>query len=358
MMNIIKAIEEFFGEFQDTALQTVCIAIIAVCAACIICVAFICSFKSFRRKRAPFYVILSTIAACLFMVPASVSFYKFIEVTIAKNVKSTTKAELEVLQLQIKNEEQKKQLLEKSNHIAEQNIEIEALNEELVLLKNSQINAMQFQKIAELALLKTNIQQTKVHKEKISETSSGLGIIASHYDDNLLLVSTHDIEAKFGVDIKQIRIKKVSGDTIQVSGIKPIFVGSTKNKTSMPVKEIRRENYDSDGHLKSIDVKQDSVSLHLADQYADKYNEKYQESLNNMENFEFLNDAIISLAQNFIQIIFASLYKNIEFVPAMQMDALPLQEFIASQIDITEQQKKSLEELVVNSMIETDLGLE
>lgn len=206
---------------------------------------------------------------------------------------------------------------------------------------------MQFQKIAEIALIKTNIQQTKVWNGPISDLEAGWGIKADYYDDNLLVINTYDIDAKFGIDFNNIKIKKISNQKIQVSGITPTYIGSSKNIKDSQVKEIRRYDYDSNGNIKKINVKNDSISIKEADSIENELDKEYQKSLQSMENWEYLNDAIVTFGQNFVKLIFAPVYDEIVFTDEEDAEALTLKEYIETEIKNGEAEALNLKKSLI-----------
>lgn len=281
------------------------------------------------------------------MIPITFSFTNILILQVQKEIKNTAKKKINKLQQEVENQELKKENLEKQNKIIEQNIAINSLNNQIALLKSSQVSAMQFQKIAEIALIKTNIQQTKVWNGPISDLEAGWGIKANYYDDNLLVINTYDIDAKFGIDFNNIKIKKISNQKIQVSGITPTYIGSSKNIKDSQVKEIRRYDYDSNGNIKKINVKNDSISIKEADSIENELDKEYQKSLQSMENWEYLNDAIVTLGQNFVKLIFAPVYDEIVFTDEEDAEALTLKEYIETEIKNGEAEALNLKKSLI-----------
>ncbi len=314
--------EKFFASFQESVIQTTCIVTIVVCFALIISdiLLFAIKFNSRKSVNSILCIVFSTVLGVLFSFPIPAAFDKLISVSKYKNNQDQLLLDLENGNLDIENHKLK--------------IEINQLNQELNNLRCSQISAMQFEKIAELALLKTDLKQTSVYTEKLGGINKGMGVRANYYYDQVLLVMNHEIEAKFGVDINEIRIKKLEDGKISVSGIKPIFIGASKNITENPISEIRTVNLDNDENIKSINVKNDIGSVQTANKIAQKKNKEYQSSLKDMENFKFLEDAVVTLAHNFISIIFAPVYgDNIVFDENDYENGQLIEDFIKSEID-------------------------
>ena len=327
-MNIFKDIVfKFYNvwdSIQQTLVQGIMIAIFILSILCIALIIFI-AIRSLQRKQmqnAIYPTILAIILSCLLMIPTTLSFNKLIKIGVIK----LKKEELSKLYLEIENEQLKNDNLKKE-------ISNNSLQKQVNLLKASQASAIQFEKIVELALIKTNINQTKVWYEPISQLQKGKGFFADYYNDNLLIVNTYDIDAKFGIDFKEIKIKKIDNNKIQVTGIKPIYVGSPKNIKKSIIKEIRRHDYKGN-RLSDTRIQQDTGYMNQANELENKYDQEYQESLENMDNWGFLKDAIVSLGQNFVRMIFKPIYgdDNIEFVEEDDGTFVNMKDYIDNEI--------------------------
>jgi hypothetical protein len=150
---------------------------------------------------------------------------------------------------------------------------------------------------------------------------------------------THDINAKFGVDLNDVKIVKLDGNAVAVSGIHPIYIGADKNITTTPVKEIRRNNYKK-GVISSVIVQNNAQSLNLADKYAESSKADFQAKIKNELNF--MDDAVVQLAQNFIRVMLAPLYKNIKFTDDEQPNALPIVEYLQKELQVNNERKSEL----------------
>lgn len=346
MKNFFVRISNFFEGMKESFLQGTMIAIIIACVFLIALITFLFIKKLLKdnSKDGVLPVILSTVFACILMIPATCAFSKLVRISVEKQIKNATKEEIARLQLEVKNQQLEKEALESKNKLVKQEIEMNLLNKQVSLLKSSQVSAMQFQKIAEVALLKTNIQQAKVWNGRLGDIKTGWGILASQYHDYALIVNTYDIkDAKFGIDFQDIKIKKIDDNHIIVAGIKTKYIGSPDYSKENIVKEIRTINYDSDNNIKSIQIKNDAASLREIDKLEEESNNEYLASLKNMENWTFLEDSIVTLGKNFIQVIFAPAYENIDFVEDAEDDSFrPLIDFISYEIETETEQANIL----------------
>ena len=342
-MNFLKDITfKFYNmldSIQQTLAQGIMIAIFILSILCIIFIIFI-TIKTLREKQmqaAVYPALIAILLSCILMIPVTLSFNKFIKIGLIQLKKEElSKIVLEIENKQLKNDNLKKEI---SNN---------SLQKQLNLLKASQISAMQFKKIVELALIETNIKQTKVWYDQIGETKEGHGLKADYYNDNLLIVNTYDIDAKFGIDFNKIKIKKIDNNKIQVTGIKPIYIGSPKNIKNSILKEIRRHDYKGN-RLNETRILQDTGYMNKANELENKYDQKYQEDLVNMNNWEFLKGAIISLGQNFVRMIFNPIYSEIEFVENSDESFKDIKSYIDTEIS---QYNKQMEETLKSLKID------
>ena len=308
--------------------------------------AFIRGLKRFQE-----FVVLSTALCSTFlMVPTMLFLINILE----SKIKRENKIQISLLKQQIQLKQLESQNLEKQNIITRKNIELSNLEKQLDLLKSTQSSIMKMHDIAEIALLKTNLQQTVVHDLAISDPEQKriLGIIDKGITtDKVLVVSTHNIDAKFGVDLKKIMIKKIDSNSICISGIESKYIGSTKNQTTTQIKELRKykykpNKYDETPIEDSITIKNDTKSNKIADIYATRFENEYQESLAKGFEFGFLKDAVVQLAKNFLIVIFTPVYNSITFEESPLEDATQFEEYIKNEIAYAETRKaEKLKEL-------------
>ena len=309
----------------DVIKSATAVLVIAGGLAGIIATILLAVFKV-RKLNSTMAILLSTVVSCFLMVPVISSFNYLVDLKIEGAVINEGRAEIkaqraEVERLKAENKvrDLEREKLENQILMSKQTIEIEALNDSIKLLENAQLSMQSFQKILEVALLQTNLQQTLVRKDKISETTTGWGINADEYYDEVLVVIVHDINAKFGVDLNTVKLVKVDANTVIISGIKPKFIGTSRNITNTPVREIRRVN--TKNNVQSSVVVQNNRS-NEAIRYADGYEAEFQTKLG--DGLGFMDDAVVHLAQNFLRVMLAPLYNNVRFDDAERQGAVPL----------------------------------
>jgi hypothetical protein len=317
----------------------------------IFAIVFFSIFK-IRKINSTLAIMASTVLSCFLMAPIISAFNNLVDIKIEGSIIDEGKAEIkaqraEVARLKaenrIRNLEREK--LENQITMAKQSIEIEALNDNIKLLENAGISMQSFQKILEVALLQTNLKQTLARIEDLTLRESGWGLRAAFYNDQALVVITHDIMAKFGVDLNEVKVSKSEGNTIVVSGIIPKFIGTSKNITDVILKEYRRVNY-KEGVVSSVDTKYDSVSIGQVDRVANEIESDFQAKLSEGLELGFMNDAVVQLAKNFITVMLAPVYRNIKFTDEEQPGALPLVKYLQKELE--ENQNRKIELLEIN----------
>jgi hypothetical protein len=323
------------------------------------------SIFKIRKINANLAIMVSTLLSCFLMVPVISAFNNLVDIRVEGSIVDEGKAEIQAQRAELERlkAENRVKMLERERldnqiTIAKQSIEIEALNDNIKLLEHAELSMQSFQRILQIALLQTNLKQTLVRKEHLTPFESGWGFKADYFNDEILVILTHDINAKFGVDLNEIKIVKLDGNNVIVSGIRPKYIGSDRYITDIPVKEVRRVNYKK-GIVASIRIENNPESLNKADKYAKEYEDDFQRKLSEGLELGFMNDAVVQLAQNFLTVMLAPLYKNIRFTDAEQPGALPLMEYLQKELKDNQNRKIELLEtnedlLLVNEKNETE----
>jgi hypothetical protein len=323
------------------------VLVIAAALAGIIVALFLSLFKLSRINRY-LAIIFSTIVSCVLMVPVITSFNNLVVLRIEGTIIDEGKAEIRAQRAEVERliAENKVKILEREKldneiTIAKQSIEIEALNASNMLLERAKLSMQSFQQIAELALTQANFSQTTVRKEPVTPIETGWGLKADYYYDEALVIIVHDINAKFGVDLKEVKITKSNDNSVVVSGIRPRFIGADQNQSETLVKEIRRvdNKYGVPYRVRIKDQRQDII---LAGIKADQYELEFQKKLSEGMEMAFMNDAIVQLAQNFIKIVLAPLYSNIVFENVDPPGALPLLDYLTKELNDNNEEKYRL----------------
>lgn len=137
-----------------------------------------------------------------------------------------------------------------------------------------------------------------------------MGVWANQVVNEVLVITSHDINAKYGVDLKTVRITEDKNNVLHITGIKSNYIGSNKNITNTILSEIRQVELKKSKDKKEmftskVTVLNDNESLQRATNYAQRYELEFQNRLMKGQESDFLDDAVVKLAQNFINVILA-----------------------------------------------------
>jgi len=335
-------LKNFFGFWDgmvDFFSGAIPVVVIAGCLLLILAVMFFSVFK-LRIISSTLAILTSTVVCCLLMIPAISAFNhlagsktKGAEIDRVKN----EIAELKFKKKQVESEYRMKELeLEKAKNdikIGEQTVELAALKDQIATLQHAQLSVQSFDRILELALLQTNIQQSLVRLERIGEPKKCQIIDwgCDYYIDEALVVINHDIDAKYGVNLNEIKISKIDDNTAVVTGIRPKFIGASKNKSDFLIQEIWRRKWKNDV-LSTTDILNGNTEKERARRYAKEYENEFQQKLSEGMEFAFMDTAVIQLSQNFIKVMLAPLYKNIIFDNAHRSNSLPIMEHLRKEL--------------------------
>jgi regulator of replication initiation timing len=306
------------------------LVIVAGIAAIIVTVAF--TMFGLKKGHTELKIVISTVLSCILMIPVISSFDNLVKIKVETAIIDEGSAEIRALRadaarLLAQNEAWNLQLeiLRQRISTGRQSTEMQTLNDSIKLLEHAQYSVQSFQSILELALLETNMKQTMVRKERIGNVQQN-----GQYDE-ILAIITHDITAKFGIDLNEVKVAKLYGTTVVVSGIQSKFIATPRNIAETFLSEIRR--VDGRGGVDTVRVLLDSANINLANQYAENYKADFQRGLSNGSELGFMNDAVVQLAQNFILVMLAPLYgNNIRFDNAQRPDALPIMEYLEREL--------------------------
>ena len=359
-------IYNFWYAMMDKVQSMTAGLVIGICITGIIGILLL-SILKIQKKNTILAIIVPAIVSCFLMVPFISSFNYIVDKQVGGGIIDEARAEIkaqraEASRLRAENmvKTLEREKLDNQITISKQTLEIQALNDNIKLLENTQLSMQSFQKILQVALLQTNIKQTMVRKDDLNPRQQGWGLLADFYNDEILVILTHDINAKFGVDLTEIKVVKLDGNNVIVSGIRPKYIGSDRNKTDEILKEVRRVNYKR-GEVASVRVENSAQNLNLADRYAKTYEDQFQTKLSEGLELGFMNDAVVQLAQNFITVMLAPLYRNIRFTDTEQAGALPLMQHIQKELEENYNRKIKLLDinenlLVVNQKVDTEVA--
>ena len=266
-----------------------------------------CALK-ISRKSPTVAVVVSGVICALLAIPL----YQAIETYAGKKAQDSAKIPVEAL-------------------LAEQKVrdaKIKSLNEEIELLKSARLSMQQMSRICEVALLETALRQIDVQKEHLN-SRKGAGILADTITEESLVIQTHDVNAKFGVDLQKVKVRETDGGLL-ISGIKSKYIGSDRNITTHILSEIRK--VEAKGSAITTTIFNSAADKELARQKEISAEKRFQERLSDGAALGFMDSAVEKLAENFIIAILAPLEKPISFVKD-DSDGEPILDFLKAEID-------------------------
>ena len=279
-------------------------------AVCIVAMLLVVLFAVLKLKRisATAAIVCSSVLCALLAFPLATSVNAFVDAKIEATDSMSRRTLLA---------EQKRK-----------NAEIESLKTEIELLKSAQLSMQSMSRICEVALLETALKQIDVQKELLN-SRRGAGILADTILEESLVIQTHDVNAKFGVDMQKVMVKK-DGDALIISGIKSTYIGSDRNITNHVLSEIRK--IESKGSVVTTTIFNSPSDKELARQKEIAAEKNFQERLSRGLEMQFMDDAVEKLAENFITAILAPLNVRLEFSRTENGEGVPVLEFLKTEI--------------------------
>ncbi|MDR0473160.1 MAG: hypothetical protein LBH43_05775 [Treponema sp.] len=290
-------------------------------------------------------IIMATTLSCFFMIFVVSAFNNIVKMKVEQTVINEQNAEIIAIRADIdrriavtagkETERENKELRIKT---MTQDIVIKDLNDRVSLLNGAGLSVQSFKSIAELALLQADLSETTYRREPLPSASPNVS-----YKDEMLAIFTHDISATFGIDLNEVKIIKLSDDTVAVSGIKSRFIAARKNDVKDIVSEIRRVNYNRNGDATDISKLNTSAAARLAYDYSDRYKEEFQHKFESGEALEYMDSAVVQLAQNFLEVMLVPLYANVRFMDRELQGSLPMVVFLQNEIAAIENRIELIE---------------
>lgn len=292
------------------------------------------------NTKADLLIVLSSILCCICMIPTIAGFNSYTLKSIKKNKIAELDREIDarkkdkqILEQNIEINKKKAELQNKQFELDKKSIEVENLNDTVNLLKSTQANMQTFKEILEVALLETDLKQTSVYKEQLGDIQKSWVIdpFKDYTYEEALAIFTHRFTAKFGIDFKGIKVKPdPHTEALIISGIKPKFIGKSNSHDEVQLAELRKVEYKDGGEKRSIlNGPKDHDKMK---NFLDKKNKEYEDSVNKGLQTDFMDDAVIKLAKNFIKMILIPLDKKIEFDDNSSTDAISLEEYLTSEL--------------------------
>ncbi len=289
-------------------------------AICIVVIVFV-SITFFSRKDSTFGILFSTALSCLLTVPITLNMSQ-------------------VLKARARSEENKKdrQLKIQQNEIEKLKSQNEITLRKLQLIEDTKFNMPVYQDVAKLTLKEISRSGTIVKKEEVADVKprnyyERIFGVSERHKDEILSVINYEMNVKSGIDLQNIRVSKISDDTIIVGGITPQYTADPQFNFTDVIGELRHISLDHNGREKHINIEKDFDSETKISQKQNQYKSDAEEEFKT--GYSLGEDReIIKAAQNFIRIMLAPLYKNIEFETDAQIiprNSLPLLSYLQNE---------------------------
>ncbi len=302
---------------------------------CVILITFIIggsvwTFLKFRTSKTIGVILItsSSIFCSFVMAPFMYSFFGFAE----KNSREKTDVRMNLLEVQKK--------LDEKDEFAR------SLLEKIAILKNTQLSFQHFAPILEIALLETDLQKFDVQflydenvfgEHKIQED---WGIRSDFHKDYSFIVQSHNLDAKYGIDLNCVSVVETEDGFLRVGGIRAKYIGSTKHEIENVVLERRRDFF-KDRKVVKTEILRDDGSLLLAEKKAES---EFANRLKLGEELGFLNDAVRKLGENFVKLVFAPVYgEKIIFVEYAEKNGVSIAEFLTQKIQNAQNELSQME---------------
>lgn len=199
-----------------------------------------------------------------------------------------------------------------------------SLQNEIDFLRHAQLSIQDLERIMELNLLKTTLHQTEVKDtwigtQKLFENRGDKRTQYASVGKNYLVILTHDLTAKYGINMKELRAYEDESGRLVVSGVKPIFTGMTGVSDKKQYAEVVN-------------------SFFSADWCVNEFHRKV-ETMEDLDSnvYEQVSDS----AENLLTVILSPTGKEIVFSQEDKEGAVPLMDYLQQKID---EKKKLLSE--------------
>lgn len=222
-----------------------------------------------------------------------------------------------------------------------------SLQNEIDFLRHAQLSIQDLERIMELNLLKTTLHQTEVKDtwigtQKLYENRGDKRTQYASVGKNYLVILTHDLTAKYGINMRDLRAYEDESGRLVVSGVKPIFTGMTGVSDKKQYAEVVNSFFSADGTLVEKYFSMDKKDLQAASDYADWCVNEFHRKVETMEDLDSnVYEQVSDSAENLLTVILSPTGKEIVFSQEEKESAVPLMDYLQQKID---EKKKLLSE--------------
>ncbi len=298
MLNIIRSVSDTFSVAGQTVTFLITLLV------------FISLFKKHKDEN-----IKITVFMCILMIPLTLLGHSILQKIMNKGTSAA----------------------ETNRTLKEQNIDqkakIASLERQLDIARQNKAVINDYQTVNQHVLLQTNLNQVKYWEDVTSREKGLMDMLNDTVETKPIVVNSYNIDAKYGIDMKKIKVRRVNSSKLQIAGVTPVYIGSTKFDKKTMLKEIRKEGY-KNGAKVSSKVYTDGEYIQQADNYESEKDREFRENFKNGDNIGPFRKAVTELGQYDIRKMFYNSYPEIEFLDNVPEDDsfVSLDEFIKSEI--------------------------
>lgn len=298
MLNIIRSVSDTFSVAGQTVTFLITLLV------------FISLFKKHKDEN-----IKITVFMCILMIPLTLLGHSILQKIMNKGMSAA----------------------ETNRTLKEQNIDqkakIASLERQLDIARQNKAVINDYQTVNQHVLLQTNLNQVKYWEDVTSREKGLMDMLNDTVETKPIVVNSYNIDAKYGIDMKKIKVRRVNSSKLQIAGVTPVYIGSTKFDKKTMLKEIRKEGY-KNGAKVSSKVYTDGEYIQQADNYESEKDREFRENFKNGDNIGPFRKAVTELGQYDIRKMFYNSYPEIEFLDNVPEDDsfVSLDEFIKSEI--------------------------
>ncbi len=222
-----------------------------------------------------------------------------------------------------------------------------SLQNEIDFLRHAQLSIQDLERIMELNLLKTTLHQTEVKDtwigtQKLYENRGDKRTQYASVGKNYLVILTHDLTAKYGINMRDLKAYEDESGRLVVSGVKPIFTGMTGVSDKKQYAEVVNSFFSADGTLVEKYFSMDKKDLQAASDYADWCVNEFHRKVETMEDLDSnVYEQVSDSAENLLTVILSPIGREIVFSQEEKECAVPLMDYLQQKID---EKKKLLSE--------------
>ena len=305
MLNIIRSVSDTFSVAGQTVTFLITLLV------------FISLFKKHKDEN-----IKITVFMCILMIPLTLLGHSILQKVLDKDA-----SESEGLF------DRFFQTTDLKDQNAEQKAKIASLERQLDIARQNKAVINDYQTVNQHVLLQTNLNQVKYWEDVTSREKGLMDMLNDTVETKPIVVNSYNIDAKYGIDMKKIKVRRVNSSKLQIAGVTPVYIGSTKFDKKTMLKEIRKEGY-KNGAKVSSKVYTDGEYIQQADNYESEKDREFRENFKNGDNIGPFRKAVTELGQYDIRKMFYNSYPEIEFLDNVPEDDsfVSLDEFIKSEI--------------------------